>query len=220
MTIKGILAAFGLVLMSAATQADQLQIAAGTIYGLGSGRTQLNCGTLAVNGTLLGQTGVGAGLGNVQIQGGLLQGDAATFLVSGTWNNAGTFEAGSSTVKMTGACTSSLVIAGDNRFCTLEVDAPGATLSFPGGTTWATCKLVLKGAPGAPLKIVSAGPQSRVCVPNGEIEASDVTINGAAVSVSNCAPPVPVTGPWALALLMLGLAGLGGLTLRRAVGRR
>ncbi len=158
----GVLAVVGMVLIAATAHADQLQVAAGTAYALGSGRTQLNCGTLTINGTLQGQTGTGAGLGSVQILGGLLQGDAATFLVSGTWNNAGTFDAGSSTVKMTNACTSSLVISGDNRFCTLEVDAPGATLSFPEGETWATCKLVLKGAPGAPLNLVSSGIRSMV----------------------------------------------------------
>ena len=211
--------AVALTCAAASARADQLQVAAGTTYALGSGRTQLNCGTLTVNGTLQGQTGTGAGLGNVEILGGLLQGDAATFLVSGTWNNAGIFDAGSSTVKMNNGCTSSLVISGNNRFCTLEVDAPGATLSFPDGETWATCKLVLKGAPGAPLKLVSSGIRSMVCGLY-QIETSNVTYNGNAVSVSNCVPPVPAAQPWVLALLALVLAGLGGVVLRRRMGLR
>ena len=89
--------AVALTCVAASARADQPQVAAGTTYALGSGRTQLNCGTLTANGTLQGQTGTGAGLGSAKILGGLLHGDAATFLASGTWNNGGTFDAGAGT---------------------------------------------------------------------------------------------------------------------------
>lgn len=200
-------------------RADSLNVASSTSYALGSGQTKLNCGTLTVGGTLRGQAGSATGLANVQILGsGLVQGDGATFNVSGTWNNAGTFEAGSSTVRMTNACTSALTIGGNNRFCVLEVDAPGATLTLPSGTTWAACKLVLRGAPGAPLNIVTTSRSAQLCGPDGGIEESNVTYNGQSVKVSNCVPQVPVGGPWVLALMVLGLAGIGAAWLRRRAG--
>lgn len=215
MRLASIVLSVALIASAGLASADQLRVQAGTTYALGSGKTQLNCGTLTVNGTLRGQAGIAAGLGNVQIVGGLVDGGAATFLVSGTWNNAGTFEPGTSTVRMTNVCTSALTITGPNRFCVLEVDAPGATLTLPAGLTQATCRLVLKGNEQAPLNIVSAGRSSRVCAPEGGMEVTNVTMDGSAVTVSDCVPQVPVGGPWVLALLMLGLAGLGGLALQR-----
>ncbi len=78
-----------------------------------------------------------------------MNGDSATLTVAGDWDNAGTFNAGTSTVQLVDGCgLTSAVIAGDTTFANLELTTTSGFLySFVSGSTQAvTSSLTLLGA--------------------------------------------------------------------------
>ncbi len=68
---------------------------------------------------------------------GVVNGNSATLEVAGDWDNAGTFNAGTSTVALVDGCgLASAVVAGDTTFANLEMmTTTGFLYSFMAGST-------------------------------------------------------------------------------------
>src|SRR5262245_2328634 len=117
-----LMAVTSLTLAAPAPAAD-LSIGAGSSLDLGTGHLDLGCADLTVVGRLAaGSVGVG-GVGDLAISpGGEINGNSATLTVAGSWNNAGTFDADTSTVQLVDGCTQSpALISGNSIFATLKL---------------------------------------------------------------------------------------------------
>ena len=145
--------------LTTVASAAQLTVGAGSSMDLGSGSLGLGCADLVVAGTLAAGTDGIASAGNVTIDsGGVLNGESATLEVTGDWNNAGTFVAGTSSVQLADGCgLSSAVITGDSAFHELVMTtSTGKLYSFAAGSTQTvTQSLSIVGAAGNLLAIRS-----------------------------------------------------------------
>ncbi len=148
-----------LVLLAWAPAGAQLTVGSGASLDLGTGSLDLGCADLTVTGTLSAGT---AGFSQARDVGidpaGVLNGESATLEVAGDWDNAGTFNAGTSTVAFVDGCgLASAVVAGDTTFSGLSlVTTSGKLYSITSGSTQtATGLLELMGASGNLLTIRS-----------------------------------------------------------------
>jgi len=148
--------ALGLALPASA---GNLTVGAGSTLDLGTGILALGCADLDVAGTLTAGTVGFTGARDVAIApSGIVNGGSATLTLTGDWDNAGTFNAGTSTVQMVDGCALfSGVVTGNNSFANLAISTTTAKqVSFTAGSTQSvTGLLTLLGAVGNRLKIRS-----------------------------------------------------------------
>ncbi len=102
-----IFAAAALLVAATGASAGQLSVGSGASVDLSTGNLDLGCADLSVTGTLSAGTSGFTQARDVTIDpSGLLNGESATLEVAGDWDNAGTFNAGTSTVQMWTAAAS------------------------------------------------------------------------------------------------------------------
>jgi hypothetical protein len=149
-------------LAPAAVPAAEVAVGAGASMSLGAGQLDLGCADLTVAGTLsAGSQGVAGTRDMVIDPTGVVNGNSATLVVSGDWDNAGTFNAGTSSVQLRDGCgLSSAVIAGDTSFATLDLlSTTGKLYTFTAGSTQTVSQsFAVNGAPGNLLTIRSSSP--------------------------------------------------------------
>ena len=108
--------------LAAAASAGDLTVGAGSTLDLGTGSLALGCADLDVTGTLTaGTRGLQRRARRRDQPGGTVNGNSATLSLAGDWDNAGTFNAGTSTVEMVDGCALfSGVVAGNTSFANLS----------------------------------------------------------------------------------------------------
>jgi hypothetical protein len=237
---RATLAAAALLVAATGASAAQLTVGSGASLDLGTGSLDLGCADLTVGGTLSAGTAGFAQARDVTIDpSGLVNGNSATLEVAGDWDNAGTFNAGTSTVQLVDGCgLASAVIAGDTTFANLEMTtASGFLYSFVSGSTQTvTSSLTLLGDTGnlltirstldgseAFLNVQGSGSGDFVDVQDNDATAGNpISLGPNSVKGSNtpgwlAAALVPVFGAPGLALLALSLlwSGLRALATRR-----
>ena len=140
--------------------AGQLVVPAGATITLPSGALALACANLIVQGSVsLGASDVFSA-GSVTIDNAAtLGGGAATIGVGGDWTNLGTFTRGTSLVEFEDGCTTSPAqLTGVTAFTNLSfTSAVGRIFVIPSGNAISVFgQLMLAGAAGSPIQIVSA----------------------------------------------------------------
>lgn len=217
----------GLVLWSlmVGLAAAQVTVPSGSTLTIPPGGTlDLGCTPLNVQGNLLvgaGQVTQAAGIGIAAS--GVLNGGSGTVNVSGDWNNAGTFIAGTGTVVMsTGCAATSIQLLGDTVFNNLVItSASGGTFIIPAGhNITVNGTLTLLGTGGSPLSLISSsgqtayialGPGAHVVTTNATVSPG-VQIGAAAVAAQG----IPTLDEYGVIILSLLLAGIAA----RTAGRR
>ena len=124
--------------LATGASAGELTVGSGASVDLGTGSLDLGCADLTVAGTLsVGTSGFAQARDVTVDPAGVLNGNSATLQVAGDWDNAGTFNAGTSTVQLVDGCgLASAVIAGDTTFANLDMTTTSGFLySFISGTT-------------------------------------------------------------------------------------
>jgi hypothetical protein len=202
-----------LFLASTPAAGAQLTVGAGASLDLGTGSLDLGCADLSVAGTVSAGT-----VGFSQAR------DVATLEVAGDWDNAGSFNGGTSTVGFVDGCSLlSAVVAGNTTFADLEMTTTSGFLySFEAGSTQTvTGSLALAGASDNLLTIRStldgseafldldqAATGSFVDVKDNHTTDQPVTLDPGSV-ISGNAPGWSLAVPLVPALSLLGLAALG-----------
>jgi len=227
------------LVVATGASAAEFSVGSGASVDLGTGSLDLGCADLTVGGTLSAGTVGFAQARDVTIDPtGLVNGNSATLEVAGDWDNAGSFNAGTSTVKMVDGCgLASAVIAGDTTFANLEMTtSTGFLYSFDSGSTQTvTSSLTLLGDTGNLLTIRSTldgsaaflnvqGSSSADFVDVQDNDATGgnaITLGPNSVLGTNtpgwfpAAALVPALGALSLGALALGLWLTGHRTLRR-----
>ncbi len=218
-------AAVAFLAVTTGASAGQVTVGSGSSFDLGTGSLDLGCADLTVTGTMAAGTVGFAQARDVTIDPtGLLDGESATLEVAGDWDNAGTFNAGTSTVQLVDGCgLASAVIAGDTTFANLDMTTTSGFLySFTSGSTQTvTGSVTLAGASGNLLTIRSTLdgseafldldlPATGIFVDVKDNHAIDqpVTLDPGSVDSGN-SPGWSVGVPLVPALSLLGLAALG-----------
>ncbi len=152
-------AAAAFLALATGASAGQFTVGSGASLDLGTGSLDLGCADLTVAGTLsAGTAGFGQARDVTIDPSGLVNGNSATLEVAGDWDNAGTFNPGTSTVALVDGCgLASAVVAGDTTFANLEMTTTtGFFYSFTAGSSQTvTQALTLAGAAGNLLTIQS-----------------------------------------------------------------
>jgi len=206
----------------------------GAVFSVGPGATlDLGCSDFTVQGSASVSTGQ-IKVSNLQIgAGGVLDGAQGTLQVSGSWSNAGQFNAGSSTVLITDQCAAGPVtISGTTTFNNLILRATTNNgFQLPAGQhITVTSTLTLLSTTGNPLVVSSSGvpayidlaPGATVVGASNAVSVS-VQIGAAGASLVNGVPvlaPGPLVGlGLLLALSVLYFAGRGPRPARSGLRR-
>ena len=199
--------------------AANVSVGSGSSFNLGSGRLNLGCADLLVAGTMnAGTSGFTEARHLTVDPAGVLVGNSATLEVTGDWDNAGTFHAGTSTVQLVDGCSvKSAVITGETTFANLEMTTTrGKLYSFEAGSTQTVAKLALLGAAGNLLTIRSTigGTEAFLSLlGTNSSHFVDVDDNDATQGILITLEPNSVKGPntpgWIRAALVPGLGALG-----------
>jgi hypothetical protein len=225
LSTPGLLAALFALASVPVASAASLSVGSGASLDLGTGTLDLGCADLTVGGTLSAGTAGFSQARDVTIDPtGLVNGESATLEVAGDWDNAGTFNAGTSTVQLVDGCTlTSAVIAGDTTFANLDMTTTSGFLySFTSGSTQTvTGALALQGEAANLLTIRSTldGSEALLNVQGSstgdfvDVQDNDAsggnTITLGPNSVKGSNTPGWLTGALVPALGALGLALLG-----------
>jgi hypothetical protein len=241
MRLAGLALAAPAILLGLASPASagNLTVGSGSTLDLGTGILGLGCADLDVAGTLTAGTVGFTGARDVAISpGGVMNGNSATLSLSGDWDNAGTFNAGSSTVQMVDGCALfSGVVTGNTSFASLAISTNTAKqVSFTAGSTQSVTGLLsLLGAASNLLKIRStvngsvaffnvSGTSNASFVDvqdNDALAGNDIGLPANSVKGPNTPGwlfgiPVPLLGPVALGILALLLLASGQRWLPRS----
>ena len=227
------------LVVATGASAAEFSVGSGASVDLGTGSLDLGCADLSVGGTLSAGTVGFAQARDVTIDpSGLVNGNSATLEIAGDWDNAGSFNAGTSTVKMVDGCgLASAVIAGDTTFANLELTtSTGFLYSFDSGSTQTvTSSLTLLGDTGnlltirstldgsaAFLNVQGSGSGDFVDVQDNDATGGNaITLGANSVLGTNtpgwlsAAALVPALGALGLGALAVGLWLTGHRTLRR-----
>ena len=221
-----------LLMAASVANASDFVVGSGAALDLGTGSLDLGCADLNVAGTLsAGSVGFGAARDVTIAPAGVVNGDSGTLQLSGDWDNAGSFNAGTSSVQISDGCSLlSGAVSGSTSFANLSItSASSRQVNFAAGsTTTVTGGLTLAGQSGALLAIRSTlggspaflqalGSQSVQFV---DVEDSDaaggnpITLGPESVIGTNTpgwqfAAAVPVLGVFGLLALALGLLWRG-----------
>ena len=212
------------LLLAGSSPAAELSVGVGSSLDLGTGSLDLGCADLGVAGTLSAGTVGFVAARDVTIDPtGTLHGNSATLEVAGDFDNAGTFDAGTSTVRLVDGCgLLSAVVAGNSVFANVELATTNAKeVSFTAGSTQTvTGSLSLSGLIGALLKIRSTlGGSAAFLDAQGTSSASyvDVEDNDATAGNPIALGPDSIKGAntpgWVLSTLVPSISLLGGLGL-------
>jgi hypothetical protein len=215
-------AAVVILALAGAANAGQVTVGSGSSFDLGTGSLDLGCADLTVGGALTaGSVGFDQAR-NVSIaSGGVLSGDSATLEVAGSWSNAGSFSAGTSTVQMVDGCgLSSATVSGNTTFAGLEMTtSSGFLYDFAAGSTQSVAgSLVLGGSDGNLLTLRSTSPGSAAFLDvQGSqsvdyVDAQDNQATGDPIILSENSVKGSNTPGWNFAL-MIPVLGVVGLTL-------
>jgi len=225
--------------LAAPASAGNLTVGAGSTLDLGAGSLALGCGDLDVSGTLTaGSVGFSAARDVAIAPGGIVNGNSATLSLSGDWDNAGTFNAGASTVQMVDGCALfSGVVVGNTSFANLAIITTTAKqVSFTAGSIQTVTGLLsLLGSAGNLLQIRStvngsaaflnaAGTSSASYVdvqdnnarPGKVIGLPANSVKGSNTPLWWFGTPVPLLAPMALGALALLLLASGQRWLPRS----
>ena len=158
-TLLATAAAVAVLGLAARAPAGSMTIGAGSSGDLGTGSVDLGCADIDVQGTFSAGAVAATGGRDVTIApSGVLNGNSATLEVAGDWDNAGSFNAGASTVELVDGCgLLSAVVAGNTSFHDLSMSTAAAKqVSFTAGSTQTvTGVLALSGATGQLLQMRS-----------------------------------------------------------------
>jgi hypothetical protein len=204
--------------------AAELTVGSGASFDLGTALLDLGCADLKVGGTLsAGAVGFDAARDLVIDPGGVLNGDSALLEVTGDWNNAGSFSAGTSTLRLSDGCgVTSAIVSGNTSFANLEMTTTsGKRWSFAAGTTQTVASaLTLLGASGNLLEIrsTSAGSVAFFNLLGSQIgDFVDVEDNDATAGVPINVGPNSIVGSntpgWTIGITVPLLSLLGLLVL-------
>jgi hypothetical protein len=145
--------------LAAPASAGNLTVGAGSTLDLGTGSLALGCADLDVAGTLIaGSSGFSAGRDITIAPTGTLNGNSAVLSLSGDWDNAGTFNAGTSSVQIVDGCALlSGTVVGNSTFANLSFSSASARLQrfSTGSTQTVTGLFSLLGASGNRLQVRS-----------------------------------------------------------------
>ena len=205
--------------------AANLTVGTGSTLDLGTGSLSLGCADLDVAGTLTAGSVGFSGARDVAIApSGLVNAGSATLTLAGDWDNAGTFNAGTSTVLMLDGCAlSSGVVTGNTSFANLSINTTSAKLvRFAAGSTQTVTNLALLGASGNLLQLRSTvggspafldvqGSSSSSFIDVDDIDAT--AGNGIAVGWNSLKGPNTPGWLFGAAAPLLGPLGLGALAL-------
>ena len=228
-----------LLIPAGVASAATVTVGSGSSVDLGDGSLDLGCADLDVAGTMSAGAVIVDGARDVTITAsGVLNGDSATLRVAGDWDNSGTFNADTSTVRMIDGCSlASSTVVGDTTFNNLRIITNNAKLvSFTAGsTTTVSGAFRAIGEDGSPLQIRStAGGSEAFLVAQGSTNAEFVDVMDNVATGGNVvfldadsikgtnsggwilAAMIPVLSPWGLGALGLFVASLAG----RRLGRR
>lgn len=145
---------------SVGAAAQTVSIEAGAVWQIDDGLMDMGCATVHVTGTLHLQNGRVDGVDDLRILG-QVSADTATLEIGGDWNNLGSFQAGTGTVRFVDRCNrAQSSLAGNTSFSTLTLEsARGKSHRFPAGMTQTVSHtLRLAGASGQLLGIASTQP--------------------------------------------------------------
>ncbi len=201
-----------------------ITVPAGASLHLDGGSMDLGCGDLSVQGTTFADTSTIQNIAAVDVAAtGALDGDSASFIVSGDWNNTGSFSPGTSVVTLTDGCQSSTTITGNSTFHDLVLDGTtGRSFQFEAGSTQTiTHSVTILATPGTLVSIASTVPGIYAELALGP----GVTVNNANPSsivwswiispLVAVVTAVPALSGTALALLVAALLWVGVGRLRR-----
>ena len=213
----------------------QLTVGGGSTVRLGDGGLDLGCADLVVAGTMAAGT---SGIDQTRDVGiapsGTVEGESATLNVTGDWDNAGSFNAGTAIVNFVGGCgRNSAIISGETTFSTLWITtSTGKLYSFQSGSTQTiTNSLTLTGVAGNLLTLRSTvggneafldlqGNHSTDFVDVDDVHAigNTITLGPGSVQGDNTVGwigvAVPALSVVALVLLMLTIIAAGHRSLR------
>lgn len=228
-----------LFVLEGGAMAGEFSVGAGASLDLGTGQLDLGGGDLSVGGTASAGSVAILGAQDVSIaSGGVLNGDSATIQLCGDWSNAGTFNAGTSSVEFVDGCQSVATITGSSTFAGLSLSSTtGKQFDFGSGSTQTISgTLLLMGASGnrIVLRSTAGGSEAFLDVTGTSsadfVDVDDVHATGAPIvlmpgnskSGSNAAgfvfvPAIPLLTPVGVVLLVMGLAWTARRTL---AGRR
>ncbi len=198
--------------------ASVVTVGSGASVDLGTGSLDLGCADLTVGGTLSAGTSGFTQARDVTIDPtGVVNGSSATLEVAGDWDNAGSFNAGTSTVQLVDGCgLASAVIAGDTTFANLDMTTTSGFLySFTAGSTQTvTSLLTLPGAAGNLLTIRSTQEVSFLDVQGSsnadfvDVQDNDASLGNDIALGSNSVKGSNTPG-WIAAALVPALGALG-----------
>jgi hypothetical protein len=221
-----------LLAIAGGSSASEFTVGVGATVDLGTGSLDLGCADLDVGGTLsAGTTGFSQARDVSVGMAGVLNGNSGVLEVAGDWDNSGTFNAGTSTVRMVDGCgLASAVVAGNTTFANLEMTTSGGFLYQieSDSTQTVTGSLSLIGALGNLLTIRSTagGNQARfdaqgnaiasfVDVQDNHALPMRIALDGSSVKGSNTsgwyfAAAVPAVGVLGLAVLAMWILATAG----------
>jgi hypothetical protein len=201
-----------------------MTVPAGASFNVGPGATlDLSCSDF----TVLGNASVGTGqikASNLQIgSGGVLDGGQGTVQVSGSWSNAGQFNAGTGTVLITDQCaTGPVTITGATTFNNLTLRATTNNgFQLPAGQhITVTGTLTLQSSTGGPLQLGSNGLPAYIdlapgatVVGVGNYVSASVQVGAAGAALASGVPALGWRALMGLSLLLaaavLFLRGFG-----------
>ena len=201
------LALFGLLLVHSIAFA-QISIPPGGLTNIPPGGTlSLPCTSLTVQGQLNVNSGQVSNAGGVNISaGGTVNGGSGTINNGGSWNNSGTFNAGSGTVVFSGSCTAGqIVISGNTVFNNLTITgASGATFVIPSGVNiTVNGVLTIQGTGAQPINLISSSGQPAIFFlgPQASVVTNNVSLNN--VQIGATPTSIPALGDSSLLLLSL-----------------
>jgi hypothetical protein len=222
------LVAFGI---ASSAQAGSVSVGANASLDLGTGSLALGCADLDVAGSLsAGGVGFTQGRDVAIAPSGTLHGNSATLELSGDWDNQGTFDAGTSTVRMVDGCALlSAVVSGKSSFHNFVVEsAGGKQIRFEAKTTQQVTNLlsfagvlgsllqIRSTADGTPAYLEAAGASSATYVdvqdndatPGSPIVLGSDSVKGPNTPGWQLSAEIPLLPPLALAALAFALAAV------------
>lgn len=156
---SGLVVAFSFCLFTSdLLLAQGITVGAGGSIDVGSGSISLGCHDLQVNGAVQLGSGTLNGLRHLGIAGSL-SGESGTISLSGDWNNAGMFDAGTGAVNINDGCgVSASTVIGTNGFYDWSVaTSSGKQLNFSAGEfQYVSNAVVFNGTAGNLLRIRSS----------------------------------------------------------------
>lgn len=200
-------------ILSSAVLAQMVVPSGGTVDIPPGGAFDLGCSALDVQGVFNVNAGQVNDAGGVSIgAAGAVNGGSGTISLSGNWSNGGSFQAGSGSVVFTDGCaTGPLQITGATVFNNLTLTSTnGRTFVLPAGSNvTVNGTLVLQGAAGQPIQLVSSSGQTAVINlgPQAQVVRNFATVAGTVqIGMQAVAHSIPTMNVYSLLVLALLLA--------------